>query len=308
VVETWVTADNLKVVEKFFSNYVTSWVFAKQTATKGRPSGGVLLAVNRVFKNAEIKQNNYFKYIHISPANGQPSVVILPVYFKESCWRSIFNKVENFLVECNSEVVLVGDFNSHFGTLNSEYAKNVKKLDRQSMDSKIDSKGKNLVQLFSDYNLIILNGVIKGDLQGSFTFSGQCASVLDLVCTSNLDLIQDLVIEDRWESDHFPLNIGLNNIKTSNADYALLPLQKVMWKNTEQFKVKINSVTNTFKIPTSLDIDLYAANMISGFYSNFKQESLVTFFKKPWFDRECFTARKKVQLALKNWKVDKSSI
>lgn len=73
------------------------------------------------------------------------------------------------------------------------------------------------MELCEDYGLIVLNGAIKGDEDGNFTYISMMGDSVNDICATSLDIlphVTEFSIDDKAWSDHFPVNLVLNvNIK-----------------------------------------------------------------------------------------------
>ena len=130
----------------------------------------------------------------------------------------------------DGHVLLAGDFNSRTATLKDYVDKeefehliddstplppdlphNI--AQRCSCDQTVNSFGRKLVELCQVTNLLILNGRVKGDATGAFTFQTTTgSSVVDYFIASPGLFNHDLVLcvqESMPESDHRPLNLTI---------------------------------------------------------------------------------------------------
>lgn len=69
---------------------------------------------------------------------------------------------------------------------------------------------KELVEFVEDKGLSIFNGSIKEDEEGEFTFTGgKGNTVIDLVIGDRKQRVERMVIGDRIDSDHHPVEVWI---------------------------------------------------------------------------------------------------
>ena len=113
-----------------------------------------------------------------------------------------------------------------FDSLQASHAVNV---NRNSQDNVLDNSGKLLLNLYTTFDLCILNGLCEGDLQGCYTsISETGCSVNDYFIVSR-DLYAlihstcELCVIGRTESDHMPLTFRVRfpkqNVCNAEASY-----------------------------------------------------------------------------------------
>jgi len=83
---------------------------------------------------------------------------------------------------------------------------------RKSMDKKINGERKKLIKSIRERGWWVVNGGIRGDEEGSWTYTGgRGKSVIDYVLANERieEELMQLVIGDNIDSDHHPLIIRL---------------------------------------------------------------------------------------------------
>uniref|UniRef100_A0A803T0U9 ribonuclease H n=1 Tax=Anolis carolinensis TaxID=28377 RepID=A0A803T0U9_ANOCA len=185
-------------------------------------------------------------------------------------------------------------------------------------------------------NLYILNGALKGDHPGEFTFfSGGKTSTIDYIAISR-DLIpfaKALKIMPKPESDHFPVLLHLHGFSQEIhlTESYRLPLQltegfykRVKW--TLQVNQRITDLLKTERL-TSLRTSLISAenaNALMETYRNIVQElqsqlsqgnntERTQLQRQPhqqsqtWFDKECLSAKKALSTVYQSFKFNPTS-
>ena len=93
---------------------------------------------------------------------------------------------------------------------------------RKSEDDQLNNFGRNLIQLCKSTGLKIINGRTSGDREGKLTFCNtNGTSVIDYVLTDKLSMpmVESFEVGCFNEfSDHAPICMSLNSIKTGNRD------------------------------------------------------------------------------------------
>jgi len=114
-------------------------------------------------------------------------------------------------------MVIGGDFNARTGEdggwLCGEEEEDGK---RKSKDKKINEEGRKLLRMLGEVGWTILNGNVKGDEEGEFTYTGgRGETVIDYVISDEglREKITGMEVGDRIDSDHHPLIVTLKGKK-----------------------------------------------------------------------------------------------
>ncbi|XP_076676762.1 uncharacterized protein LOC143373387 [Andrena cerasifolii] len=101
-----------------------------------------------------------------------------------------------------------GDFNARIGHEGGDFRIEEKHDVRRSKDKVNSTEGKLLLEMVEEKGWNILNGNMKGDDKGEYTYIGPRGStVIDYIIT-NVEAKKDIkkfTVEERVESDHMPL-------------------------------------------------------------------------------------------------------
>ena len=179
------------------------------------------------------------------------------------------NEIEDF--SRKGMVILMGDLNSRIGCkeiLHSEIIVDdsqtiVKKLTvpiRNCEDKKINGNGRKLAKIMSDFNLMIANGVVLGDLPGKYTcvaWNGMSTNDLFLFHRGLLSRLNYFKINSDfdWYSDHKAISVSLRvNIVPRNEGNANAWVKyykpKLLWnqENINNFKSILSNEQNKQKL------------------------------------------------------------
>ena len=190
-----------------------------KTRNAGRASGGCVYAFKKhlieSFSTKFLFNNND---VCISIIIKGKTCNLVPRYINCNNWSFDFNALDNFLTNLRSESFCVfGDLNARVGNaqifdeqLFDGYPYVTHK--RNSKDSVIDSKGRQVLELFENIGAVILNGRHVGDTEGNFTFQrGTARSVIDFAACSFdiLGLISSFSVPVKEYSNHMPIIVNL---------------------------------------------------------------------------------------------------
>lgn len=174
IFETHIEEKDINKFTNLFPGFVLKWVTASRKAAMGRASGGSLYGIK---VNSAISQCASFVKLSgrdvICVNICSDCFYIVPVYLNPTARELDFKKLSDILYGNSSlKICLVGDFNSRTGCLQriSKHCLNsrslVENFYRRSKDNVVNKNGKALLELLEDFSLIILNGRVKGDLEG----------------------------------------------------------------------------------------------------------------------------------------------
>lgn len=156
--ETHLIRDN--VSKNMMVNWIINFEKAKKIATRGRASGGMIIA----FKKELSTQIQFITGIK----NGMGIRIgkdkfIIPTYLNCTNWKNDLLNLENRIQEINEEnIMVIGDLNARVGEEQiMEISGRVR--DRKSKDKTVNANGRALVSLLDVYDMVILNGTTSSD-------------------------------------------------------------------------------------------------------------------------------------------------
>uniref|UniRef100_T1HRL5 Endo/exonuclease/phosphatase domain-containing protein n=1 Tax=Rhodnius prolixus TaxID=13249 RepID=T1HRL5_RHOPR len=154
-----------------------------------------------------------------------------------------------------TNLILIGDCNAHIGEaqvlpaqlLNQSQCALAKK--RRSKDSKIDSRGKQFLEMCEDENFVILNGRTLNDQSGEYTYISKVGcSVVDFCCVTTpcLPFVHDFKVLADTFSDHMPITLQLSTGMKHYEENLTPLLPKLIWvqKNEEVYQSRLEQDLN----------------------------------------------------------------
>lgn len=188
---------------------------ATRTSSKGRARGGIITGIRNEVRETTGQQDTPTGMVLRSCIIGAESWNIWTIYCREG-----MEKMQKELKKQQKEteeqhLIIGGDFNARTGEKGILKGEDEDKTNgRASKDKKIDADGVKLLKMTEGRGWHILNGNIKGDEEGEWTYVGEKGtSVIDYAITNSegLQQIRELIIGERVESDHLPLIVRLKS-------------------------------------------------------------------------------------------------
>lgn len=129
-----------------------------------------------------------------------------------------FNARTGALLDYIDSDGLFSEINNHISDVMS-YIPDTEPGPRSTMDRKINTFGRKLINICKSSHLRIVNGRHKSDPTGSYTYCGPNGrSVVDLVLTNSLSLILHFKVNDLTEfSDHSPVDFSIQCTFSDNC-------------------------------------------------------------------------------------------
>ncbi|UYV84454.1 hypothetical protein LAZ67_X002233 [Cordylochernes scorpioides] len=289
---------------------------ALKTLKRGRSSGGIIMGVGKriqpLIEKVEVESQWISAIFKLVPTADSLLVCMIFVYLPPiqtqlENLKKLFSYIENKIQE-GFKIVLYGDLNvrtGDFGDFNNLLdTPTLLSASRASSDPVSSSLSETLVDFFDDKSLTILNGRSTSDRNGNFTFiSSQGSSVIDLAVVSPalLELIVDLSVECMPYSDHLPLVLkikGLDNMKSKySTKFCFVTKYSRVADKAISFKGNLRDLAILPLTGSTLDsqverltIEIQTAMSRAGMRREIRSGGLRS---KPWYDEECYTAKKK---------------
>lgn len=179
---------------------------ARKEAGKGRPKGGIILATKKGIYEEDTKIRRWKEFLGKEVRRKGKRMYVGVTYMRE-CRKENREMMEKMMELARSEVIIFGgDYNARTGEeMGCELYKEKR---RRSKDKVLNVEGEELLE---NKGLNIVNGRTEGDKEGNFTYiSSRGCTVIDYVVTNEeeWEKIKSCKIEERVESDHFPVTIG----------------------------------------------------------------------------------------------------
>jgi len=135
----------------------------------------------------------------------------------KNCWQ----KLEEDTQLKDEKILLIGDFNARVG-LEMDVERQIWEAmsfegshKRRSKDKTLNAEGKKLVEWCDKNSLLVLNGRMKSDSSGDYTFIGtQGTTVIDFAFTtfSLMEYVSDFEVGEKTESDHQPIILTMKSM------------------------------------------------------------------------------------------------
>lgn len=249
LVETFIEQKNATTMEKLLpTNYQWFWSYANRDKAKGRPWGGQLIGVAQDIRASDPWDDRRKCCSGIDVTIEGVIYNITNVYNREGVKniKSLLSKVweENL----NKKCIVLGDWNARIGE--NDQPTLCAAFSRTSKDKTRNSEGEEMLELFEDYGLKILNGCKDGDWEGQVTHVGyRSQSVIDYGAT-NEDAwphITSFQVGDRSESDHFPIEVTLNATFTESIQHEEMRWIPTLAKeNCKEYQLKLQEASGEF--------------------------------------------------------------
>ncbi|XP_039311154.1 uncharacterized protein LOC120359015 [Solenopsis invicta] len=218
LIETWVEEKGWeKIRKKLPGTHRWGCSFAIREKKKGRARGGFIIGVSKDWGEEQLKINSEemegLIVTKVKNSDDKLKFIIIGIYATRN-WLDLRNKIESITEENKEEYIIIGgDFNARIGEEggNDEEGWGVT---RRSKDKVVNNRGRDFLDLVGEIGGNIINGTTKGDKLGEYTYVGERgSSVIDYVVVSEncRDIVNDLVIVGRPDSDHMPLVLEMKN-------------------------------------------------------------------------------------------------
>ncbi|XP_041451110.1 uncharacterized protein LOC121404807 [Drosophila obscura] len=197
----------------------------------------------------------------------------------------------------SSSVMVVGDVDARIGThqctpVSKDHAGKFEMLIRAAKDLKVDTNGKNVIEMCEDNSFTVLNGRTQSDGDGRYTFMrGQAVSTIDYCLINGMwhNRIEDMQVVPETFSDHAQPNPHDNKLLPKlqwndryRQQYRAQLKQKSERQDCQPEAPNIETLTNWIKIAA-------ACMQKPAHYTR----------KQPWFDSECHRERQRSMITLK---------
>ena len=182
LLETWVEENTWKKIKgKLPRNWNWKCTFATRTCKKGRAKGGIITGIKKLFKEQEggINTENIQERKLIIDESKWRIIAVYNPEGGEGVWQDLKHKLEDYEEE---NLLIGGDFNCRTGILGTWKDGEDMWVQRNSKDKTVNKQGRYLIKEIEDRGWYILNGAIKGDEEGNFTYIGERGeTVIDYV-------------------------------------------------------------------------------------------------------------------------------
>ena len=218
--ETWMGRREWEIVKgRATKGYVWEVQYAERRGKKGRAMGGMIIGVKEGIRmEKDEKEGEEEGIVARKVWLGKDVWKIIGVYVNKDLERKI-GRLREWMEEKERGVrVVIGeDFNARAGGQGGRIQEEGEREEefRRSKDKKVNREGKRLCEFFGELGWQIMNGDIKGDEEGEFTYTGNGESVIDYVIGNGeaREKVDRLVVEGKVDSDHQPVVVWIEGGK-----------------------------------------------------------------------------------------------
>jgi len=283
---------------------------AKRRNKKGRPMGGMILGIRKDLIGQKEEEGREVEGLIARRINyGKGDLRVVRVYVNKDMERKL-EGLKEWLEEKERGVrtLIGGDFNARSGDeggkIEEEEGEGNKY--RRSKDRKINGEGKRLIDCVRERGWWILNGEIRGDEEGNWTYTGsRRESIIDYVLINEEleEEIDQLIIGDNIDSDHHPLIVRLKERGGGRSKRGKeRRIQRGMWneKGRERFKAELGRVeVSGGKVQEEVG---KMEGRIKEIIKRMETERREYGKRKGWWDAECREKKREVRRALRVWR------
>ncbi|XP_071577594.1 uncharacterized protein [Temnothorax nylanderi] len=221
MMETWLDGKGWeRVKEKLPREFSWRVQIANKRNKKGRACGGMLIGIRSGLE--EIKEGSRMEEeegkLEVKIRVGKETWRIIGIYVN----KDIDKKLEG-LKECMEKgdmgikTIIGGDFNARTGEeggWEEETEGRGKERGRKSKDKKVNKDGRTLLEFIEERGWTILNGGMKGDEEGEYTYTGgKGETVIDYILGDEdiREKVERLEVGEKVDSDHHPLILWIRD-------------------------------------------------------------------------------------------------
>ncbi|KAM0731212.1 hypothetical protein ACS0PU_002272 [Formica fusca] len=213
MLETWIEEKRWeKIKERLPRKFTWKAQMAKRRNRKGRARGGMLIGVKKNIKIEEEREEEVEGRLVCKVRVGEEMWRIIGIYVNGDMDRKL-ESLKSWMEAGVEEVkkIIGGDFNARTGEkggwMREEEAEEGGK-GRRSKDKKINGEGRKLIECIENRGWSILNGSVKGEEEGEFTYiGGRGETVIDYFIGDDKvrEKIERVEIGEEVDSDHLPV-------------------------------------------------------------------------------------------------------
>lgn len=322
--ETWIEEgswNNLK--KRMPDTHIWNCSFAKRDKKRGRAKGGFIIGRRREWGEEDnelgVEREEGMLVSKIKGRKKREDFIILSVYNtgKINGIEETVKKVMEEERECN--IIIGGDFNVRIGEKGGIEDAG-EQMRRSSKDKAINNGGRQFLKLIGEIGGYILNGTVSGDKEGEYTYVGpKGSSVIDYVVVNEVcnEIVKEMKVEERIESDHLPLALVLEynrerRTKNEEDEDKMERRIRICWDEKAREEYKESTMKNSWT-------EGQEARTIEEKWKKLKDIIEVALVKKEiktrkrelgdrdWWDRMCTRGKRKVKRILRKWRKGKVS-
>lgn len=221
MLETWVEEKDWERIRKILSGeYNWRVQYAKKRNRKGRAIGGIIMGIKKELMGEIEEKEEQEGRIEWVVGRGEEKWRIVGVYVNGDM-KEKMESLKDWMEEREEGVrtIIGGDFNARTGEEGGwqeweewEEEEREKRKSRRSKDKKLNDEGRKLLQAIEEKEWVILNGSIRGDEEGEYTYTGERGeTVIDYALGGReiVEEIEKLEIGEKVDSDHHPVIVWI---------------------------------------------------------------------------------------------------
>lgn len=291
--ETWHTTQFKNTTLSSTFNIIEQ--FGSKQHVKGRAKGGFIVGVSKsICENCKVIKTDGESCEIVIELNGEKLALIL-IYLSPTSTTdlmALFHETSSKYSNC----IIMGDLNARIGKYNENN-------ERQSKDTFINQRGRELIRILQTQDFSVLNGATQSDPLGEFTFSNKNgSSIVDLcLIKDSSHTVLDFDVLTDPSSSHSPILFKLN--PSAQTKETQIPMIKWNEENKERF---LNQLTQEMISVNNSIQDFTQALRISAELTGmqkYKTLSNKTQCHNPsWYDGECQKLKKATQYSMKKFR------
>lgn len=179
---------------------------------------------------------------------------------------------------------------------------------RCSKDGVLNSEGKRLVEFLEEKGLGIMNGDIKGDEKGEFTFTGgRWNTVIDYVIGGEdvRGWVGSLKIGDKIDSDHHPVEVYVKGKQESKREGVRNKSCRGVWNEEGRniFKEKVEGIGGgNEELSIEDEWGIVESRLKEALRETERCMGKRDRGEGKWWDEECRSSKREVRKVLRNWR------
>ena len=316
--ETWIEGKEWKNLKsKLPKEYKWKCEEAKRNNKKGRAKGGIITGVRKEIE--EVEEKGVKERVGVQQRIvklGTKEWKIMGIYSREI--KETIKNIEELVKPTEeSNLLLGGDFNARIGKQGGrkdDFEEEKSLVKRETKDIGENKQGNELIKMIEENGWSVLNGNMRGDEKGEYTYVGaRGKTVIDygIVNEEAWKEIKTFKIGERIDSDHQPLEVeveGTYYLRRKDSQIKK-KIKITMWseKNIEMYKKNLENMR--FK-ETTVDGKIEELiRTLDG--ASIKKEINIPDnsheFKNRWWDKDCRRMKRETRQELRKWKQQKTT-
>ena len=341
--ETWRKTDEVTLCPPGYCEIFLSSI-KHEKITRGRDSGGIIIwhkqEIDKYIQTIKKEESHIWFKInkHLTQTTKDVFLCALYIppsespYYNEDIFESLHSQINHF--QAQGSVLICGDLNARTGSLpdyttengnnhifGQSFPQNIVNFPRNNTDDQVNKNGKLLMELCRSLGLYLVNGRVRGDSLGRYTYSSfhGCSTVDYMITDLDPFSFRAFTVKPLTPlSDHSQVTVYLK--RTTNTGIHSQPSklynirENYRWEqnSTEKYLTAISHPKVCLLIdnflgriyPHNQDGVNLAVENINYIFTYLANLSNLTFSKKihkttqeneKWFDLGCKTMRKKLR-------------